>query len=96
MSHFCKVSDAESQRWSEALERNTDREMANFQRLLPGLLLTHKNQFVAVSEGQVLDNDFDELELAERVLKKHKGKFVLIHKVEEIPLDEKKNQGQGR
>jgi hypothetical protein len=96
MNEFCKVSDAETRHWNEALARNTEREMANFKRMLPGLLLTDRGRFVAVSEGKLVDKDSDEIALAERVTKVYEGKFVLIQKVVEIPLDDKKTHGVGR
>ena len=43
-------------------------ERAAFQRLLPGLLQTHRGQFVALQDGRVIDADADESALAQRVL----------------------------
>ena len=45
-----------------------EREYQAFQRLLPQLLATHRGQYVAIHEGQVVDSGDDELGLALRVL----------------------------
>jgi hypothetical protein len=45
-----------------------DREFLAFQQLLPGLLATHRGQFVAIHDGKVADCGDDKLALALRVL----------------------------
>lgn len=45
-------------------------EYEAFQRLLPQLLVTHRDRYVAIHEGQVVDSGDDKLELALRVLAK--------------------------
>jgi len=47
-----------------------EREHDAFLQLLPQLLVTHRNQHVAIHEGQVVDSDSDRLILALRVLAK--------------------------
>ncbi len=47
-----------------------EREYRAFHRLLPQLLATHRGQFVAVHEEQVVDRGDDKLALALRVLAK--------------------------
>jgi hypothetical protein len=54
-----------------------EREHQAFRRLLPGLLATHKGQYVAIHGGQVVDSGNDKLALALRVL--HKVGNVAIH-----------------
>jgi hypothetical protein len=44
-----------------------EREYREFRRLLPGLLATHRGQYVAVHEGQVIDGDADDVALIQRV-----------------------------
>lgn len=44
------------------------REYQAFRRLLPSLLATHRGQYVAIHEGQVVDSGDDKLALALRVL----------------------------
>jgi hypothetical protein len=44
-----------------------EREYEAFRRLLPGLLATHRGQYVAVHEGQVVDADEDDISLVRRV-----------------------------
>jgi hypothetical protein len=46
------------------------REYQAFQQLLPALLTTHKGQYVAVHDGQVVGSGDDKLTLAMRVLTK--------------------------
>jgi hypothetical protein len=44
-----------------------EREYQVFLRLLPELLSTHKGQYVAVHNGQVVDVDTDDIALIQRV-----------------------------
>src|SRR5437764_11111793 len=45
-----------------------EREHQAFRRLLPQLLTTHRGQYVAIHDGQVVDSGDDRLALALRVL----------------------------
>jgi hypothetical protein len=54
-----------------------EREYLAFQRLLPQLLLTHRGQYVALHEEQVVDSDTDEIALILRVHTRHG--YVPIH-----------------
>ena len=60
-----------------------DEEHAAFQKMLPTLLSTYANQFVAICSGKVIDSDPDEFELAERVNRLPSDQFVLIERVSE-------------
>jgi hypothetical protein len=42
------------------------REQQAFHRLLPELLRTHRDQYVAIHEGQVVESGADQIEVAER------------------------------
>lgn len=53
--------------WRQQELRRLEPERKAFQRLLPELLKTHRGQFVAIYEGQVIDADPDNLVLAQRV-----------------------------
>ena len=44
------------------------REYQAFLRLLPQLLATHRGQYVAIHDGQVVDQDADDIALIQRVL----------------------------
>jgi len=57
------------------------RESGAFDRLLPNLLQTRAGLFVAVSHGQVIDEDADEFALARRIEQTHRSEFVLIRRV---------------
>ena len=47
-----------------------EREFQVFRRLLPQLLVTHRGQYVAIHDGQVVDSGDDKLVLALRILAK--------------------------
>ena len=42
------------------------KEQQAFHRLLPELLRTHRDQYVAIHEGQVVESGADQIEVAER------------------------------
>ena len=44
-----------------------EREYRAFLHMLPGLLATHRGQYVAVHEGQVVDSDANDIILIQRV-----------------------------
>jgi hypothetical protein len=68
-----------------------EREHRAFLRLLPKLLATHRGQYVAIHEGQVVDSDADDIALIQRVharigyLPIHVGLVVEPRPVERIP-----------
>ncbi len=45
-----------------------EREYQAFQRLLPKLLLSHRNQFVAIHDELLFDHDSNEIALIDRVI----------------------------
>jgi hypothetical protein len=47
-----------------------ERERLAFLRLLPGLLATHRGQYVAVHDEQVVDSGLEAAELAARVARR--------------------------
>ena len=57
------------------------RELAAFESLLPALAGSRAHRFVAVHNGQVIDEDGDEFALAERIERGYRGEFVLIRRV---------------
>jgi PHD/YefM family antitoxin component YafN of YafNO toxin-antitoxin module len=61
------------------------REREAFLQLRDQLLKTHGGQFVAVLDGQVVDSDVDNCELARRVYSKFGYVPIYIQKVEEKP-----------
>jgi hypothetical protein len=62
-----------------------EREYQAFQRLLPQLLATHKGQYVAIHEGQVVDSGDKKLDLALRVLAKVGNVAIHVGRVSEDP-----------
>ena len=83
------VSPEEGVKWSEVLDKNIDRELVHFRRLLPELLHTDKGKFVAIADGAVVGRDADEHDLANRMAVEQAGKFVLIQLVDECVLGRK-------
>ncbi|MFH1881532.1 MAG: hypothetical protein ABIL62_02315 [Planctomycetota bacterium] len=64
-----------------------ERELEKFRSMLPALMKSHPNKFVAVLNGKVVDHDKDELRLANRVYMKYPREFILIREVKkEIPV----------
>jgi len=63
------------------------RELEKFQTMLPELMETYPNEFVAILNGEVVGRDKDELELAKKIYKKYLTQFVFIRQVkEELPV----------
>ena len=60
-----------------------ERELERFRKILPELKKTHLHEFVAVLNGQVVDHDKNEIELAKRIYRSYRGRFVLIREVKE-------------
>jgi hypothetical protein len=57
-------------RWPPPPRSKWEREYRAFRRLLPELLRTERDNYVAVHEEQVIDKDRDEMALMGRVLAK--------------------------
>jgi hypothetical protein len=75
-------------RWQESICGHIDGELTAFGHLLPGLLSTHKGQFVAVYNSNIIDRDSDEFLLAERVARQSLAGPVLIQQITEVPCQE--------
>lgn len=66
-----------------------ERERAAFEMLKPQLLKTHSEQYVAIHDGQVVDTDKSDTELAQRVLPRFRNQAVYIQIVQpELPVYE--------
>lgn len=74
-------SRTERHRQLSALQK----EREAFHQLRDQLLKTHRGQFVAVLDGQVVDSDADNCELARRVYNKFGYVPIYIQRVEEKP-----------
>ncbi len=73
-----------------------EREEDAFHRMLPCLINTHAAMFVAVCDGQVIDQDEDEFVLASRTYRKHGTQFILIRQVtEKGPRDDHLSSPEG-
>lgn len=76
-----KTQSALTREWRESVRNNVQHELAAFQEMLPKLLVDHAGEFVALSDGKLLDQDKDEFVLAKRVSRKFPGKFVFIQEI---------------
>jgi hypothetical protein len=70
MSEPVETLPAPEVEWPPKPQTKWEREYWAFRRLLPGLLATHRGQYVAVHNEQVVDSGPDRLELVMRVLKR--------------------------
>ena len=70
--------------WQQKPLDRLQAERTAFQRLLPGLLNTHRGQFVAIQDGRLIDADTDESALARRMLL-HAHRSVYIQEVRAEP-----------
>jgi hypothetical protein len=61
------------------------REEEAFRRLLPGLLQTHRDQYVAIHEGQVVGTGPDQIELADLVYERFGYLPILVTLVTDRP-----------
>ncbi len=59
------------------------RELSAFQGMLPALLQSRRGMYVAIRQGRVVDQDEEEITLAERVYTKCPHEYVLIRCVTE-------------
>jgi hypothetical protein len=60
-----------------------ERQQALFEAAKPELLKTYRNQYIAFEDGQVLDHDWDERTMAERVYQKYGYRDILMSWVTE-------------
>jgi len=66
-----------------------ERERAAFEKLKPQLLETHAGQYIAIHDGQVVDSDASDTELAKRVLPRYPNQAVYIQLAQkELPVYE--------
>ena len=63
-----------------------EREHRAFVQMLPELLKTHRGQYVAVHEGQVVDSGDDKLEVAGKAYAKYGYLPIYVGLVAERPL----------
>jgi hypothetical protein len=80
-TELVKEIDQAVRQWRRELRTNVGREMIFFRKLLPSLLAKHKGVYVALADGKVVDQDFDEGSLVRRVGQVMPNKFVLIQQV---------------
>jgi hypothetical protein len=62
------------------------KELQAFHRLLGELLQTHRGQYVAIHEGQVVDSGPDKLDVADRVYERFGYIPILVTLVADRPL----------
>jgi hypothetical protein len=61
-----------------------DRQQALFDRAKPKLVAEHLGEFVAFEDGEILDYDFNEIELLQRVYAKYGYRDLLIKQILEV------------
>lgn len=71
--------------WREKQERLLSKEIAAFDQMLPDLMKTHRNKWVAILKGKLVDSDDEEQTLTDRVLEKFGDRTMLIRQVTETP-----------
>ena len=83
-SSFDAASDDDGSaaaQWAASMRKSFERDLESFQRMLPQLLQRGHQAFVALSNGEIVDQDNDEIILAQRVARSFKDRFVLIQEV---------------
>ncbi len=76
------IASRERQR-KEEYRRAFEEERDAFYRLKPQLLQTHRDHYVAIRGGQVVDSDADDSKLAQRVMTQFAGQAVYVQLVSE-------------
>lgn len=71
--------------WLVEQERILNQELGVFERMKPKLLKTHKDKWVAIHKGELVDFDDDESALAKRVYGKFGYRTILMTAVTETP-----------
>jgi hypothetical protein len=66
-------------------EDKFQKEQQAFHRLLPELLRTHRDQYVAIHEGQVVDSGPDQIEVAKRAYARFGYVPILVTLVTDRP-----------
>jgi hypothetical protein len=62
------------------------REQRAFRKLLPDLLRLHRDQFVAIHEGQVVESGGDKLEVARRAYSRFGYVPIFVSRVTDEPI----------
>jgi hypothetical protein len=83
-THSNQISEQTVARFLSRYQQGYEQEEAAFRRKLPELLATYRGLFVALSGGEIIDKDSDELSLVKRVSDLPKDRFFFIHRVEEF------------
>lgn len=71
--------------WQEEQHHLLMQEQAAFERMKSKLLQTHKDKWVAILDGQLVDSDEDDGILAKRVYAKYGYRTMLITEVRDEP-----------
>jgi hypothetical protein len=82
------ITQDETKQWEESLKRCLEQERVACRRIPAGLFAEHKGKFIAVSAGEIIDEDSDELKLAKRVSCLPDDPFILILQITDEKLRE--------
>ena len=74
---------ATKETWLAKQERIMNREFAAFEQMKPALLQSHKDKWVAIHNGELVDSDADDKLLLERVDSKFGDITMLVTRVTE-------------
>jgi hypothetical protein len=73
--------DENAEHWQKSFEAKLAFEEGLFRSIPLDVLRDVEGQFIALSDGKIIDHDWNELTLAKRVSLLPKTKFILIHQV---------------
>ncbi|HKW30654.1 MAG TPA: hypothetical protein VJT54_15065 [Verrucomicrobiae bacterium] len=85
------ISGRETEQWQKSFENKIHHEESLFRNIPVEILRDFISQFIALSEGEIVDHDLDEIALARRVSLLPKDKFFLIRQVTDDDLQESHN-----
>ena len=66
-----EILPAPELRFATPVDDKWERDHRTFVRMLPGLLVTHRDQFVAVHQGQVVASGPDKISVAVQAYREH-------------------------
>jgi len=81
--HAAIMDEGRDRAFVKRVQTGIEREFSAFRHMLERLVAEHNGEFVAFSDGKLIDQDKDEFALAERVSRKYPRKLIFIQKIGE-------------